>query len=466
MLGLMVRTALALTLTCCLFACPPPNPNPDGGGGGTGGGNTGGGAGQSPFTVTELDPAAVDATYFAMAVDPVAERVGVAYYSDRGTQTMMGTPDYDIKYVEWRQGVVSPIQTVRLVQRKAGIALVFDKTTGEPILSYLGGAAGFEVGMSIFWFQSDAVINRRTGGSTWTETVVASSGNQITCGNGVSDRGFLVGLWPALALDSTGKMYLAYRDGHAGQFPQQDWAGSDVELWEGAPPPTTGVCLAQGGNNKDAWGGHNQMVIGAADQPAIIYDQMYGTADTNGINVVFQQRNAGTGAWTAPGTLLTISNTQTGASLAYDPTEGYGIAVVDRATNELSYTNSLNGTAWSSLDPVFGAGSGGWYPSLAMDPVNHEPAIAFYICSPRGSVNETGCTTTDDKLMVSQRVVGTWRETLVDANGGYHPKIAFFASKNGAPPKRVITYRTPPAIDPVTGLTVAGVGALKIAVEQ
>ena len=76
----------------------------DGGGGGTGGG-TGGGSGLSPFAVTDLDPTAIDATYFAMAVDPVQERVGVAYYSNRGTMTMMGRPDYDIKYVEWKQGV-------------------------------------------------------------------------------------------------------------------------------------------------------------------------------------------------------------------------------------------------------------------------------------------------------------------------------------------------------------------------
>ena len=458
--ALMVRIGMSLTLLCCLGACPQPNPFPDGGGGGTGGG-TGGGSGLSPFTLTDLDPAAVDATSFAMAVDPVAERVGVAYYSAAGTQTMMGTPDYNIKYVEWKQGVVSPIQIVRpVVQRMAGIALVFDPATGEPIMSYLGGAAGFEMGMSIFWFQSDAVINRRTGGSTWTETTVATDGNQVTCGNGVSDRGFLVGLWPALALDSTGKMYLAYRDGHAGQFPQQDWAGSDVELWDGAPPPTNKTCLAQGGNNKQAWGGHNTMVIGADDQPAIIYDQMFGTADSNGINVIFQKRSAA-GTWTPPGTLLSISNTQTGASLAWDPQEGYGIAVVDRATNQLSYVNSLNGTAWSTVDPVFGAGTGGWYPNLAMDPINHEPAIAFYVCSPRGSVNETGCTTTDDRLVVTQRIVGTWRETLVDANGGYHPKIGFFASG-----KKVITYRAPPAIDPVTGLTATNVGALKIAVER
>lgn len=187
---------------------------------------------------------------------------------------------------------------------------------------------------------------------------------------------------------------------------------------------------------------------------------MFTSADTDGTNVLFQKRST-TGSWTAPAVLLNVSNTQTGATLAWDPAEGDGIAVLDRASNQLSYVNSLNGSAWNAVVPVFGAGSGGWYPSLAMDPVNHEPAIAFYVCSPRGAVNETGCLTDEDRLVVSQRVVGTWRETLVDTGGGYHPKLGFFASG-----KRVIVYRRPPAVDPATGLTIAGVGALKIAVEH
>jgi hypothetical protein len=63
-------------------------------------------------------------------------------------------------------------------------------------------------------------------------------------------------------------------------------------------------------------------------------------------------------------------------------------------------------------------------------------------------------------------VVGTWRETVVDEGGGYHPKVGFFSAKNGAQPKRVVVYRVPPAIEQATGLTVTNVGALKIAVER
>jgi len=115
----------------------------------------------------------------------------------------------------------------------------------------------------------------------------------VTCGVSLSDRGFLVGLWPALAFDPSGKLYFAYRDAQAGQFSTQDWAASDVELWEGLPPPTASTCVAAG----DAAGGHNQLVIGAGNQPALVYDQMVDSADNLATNVVFQKRNPA-GTWT------------------------------------------------------------------------------------------------------------------------------------------------------------------------
>lgn len=405
------------------------------------------------FELIDLDPAALDATYLAMAVDRVQQRVGVAYFTNRGTQTMPGVPDYELKYVEWRQGVSSPAQTVRTVQRLVGLALGFDPVSGEPVLSYLGGGAD----TSLFWLQSDAVLNRRSGGSTWTETPVATLGNQVTCGNMVSDRGFLVGLWPAFAWDTTGKLYFAYRDAHGGQSGVQDWEGSDLELWEGAFPPTVPTCLAAGSGA----GGHAQLVIGAGDQPAVVFDSMPTGADVAGANVVIQRRTAA-GTWTPPAVIFRVANTQSGPSFAYDSVEGYGVAVLDRGSGELSYFSSPDGTfSGSSPDPVFGAGSGGWYPSLAIDPTTHEPAIAFAVCSLTAGVNETSCLTTHDALLVSQRGGGRWRETLVDPGGAVHPKLGFFASG-----KRVVAYRSPPAIDPATSLPVTGVGRLKLAVER
>ncbi|MFT3709939.1 MAG: hypothetical protein QM817_20095 [Archangium sp.] len=458
----MLRLTLAVFFAVMVVGCSPPPPNPDGGNGGGRGGGTGGGGGIAPFGISSLDSTARDAVYFAMALDPVQERVGVAYYTPAGTETNMGHPDYFLKYVEWKQGavVVQP-ETIRVSQRLVGLSVAFEPSTGAPMIAYLGGAQGFVMGLSIFWFQSDASIARRTGPNAWTETVVATDGDQVTCGNPVSDSGFLVGLWPAMAFDSTGRFYLGYRDTHQGQFPMQDWAGSDVEVWEGNVPPTQGKCVAAGGNSKDAYGGHLRMVIGANDQPAIIHDQMFGTADSNGINIIFQKRLAN-GSWTPPGgTLVAVPGTQTGAALAYDPMEGYGIAFVNRSSNELGYLNSADGVTWSTVDPVFGSGTGGWYPDLAMDPINHEPAIAFYVCSQRSGLAETSCNPNEDDLRVTQRIAGTWRETQVDPQGGYAPKIGFLASG-----KRLVVYRMPPSIDPATNLVVSNVGELKIAVER
>ena len=116
--------ACASTQTCDAKVCKAP-----------------GDGGVSAFALTDLDPAAVDATWLAVALDPAQERIGVAYFTNKGTQTMPGVPDYDLKYVEWRQGITSVPQTVTVVQRLVGLAAAFEPLTGEPVLAYLGGGA-------------------------------------------------------------------------------------------------------------------------------------------------------------------------------------------------------------------------------------------------------------------------------------------------------------------------------------
>lgn len=430
----------------------------NGGGAATGGAGGGGvsDAGVSAFDVSFLDATARVATSIGIAVNRTTQRVGVAYYSPAGTMTS-GFPDYFLKYVEWQQGaiVVSP-ETIRTSQRLSTLSVAFDPANGQPLVAHLGGGAGALMGMSPYWLQSDAVFSRRTGPNAWTDVIVATDGNQVTCGNPVSDRGFLVGLFPNIGFDGTGKLYFAYRDSHDGQFPMQDFAASDVEVWGGNP--LSGECAAAGGNNRNGVGGHLQMTIEASNRVALAFDQVY-AADQSGQNVLFHVR-APNGMWTMPTTILSVTNTQTGPSLASDPVEGFGIAVLERAANELKYIHSSNGTVWSQPDPVFGAGSGGWYPHLAMDPVNHEPAITFYVCSTSTSTNELNCPVGQDELRVTQRIGGTWGDTLVDLEGGFSPKLGFFDSG-----KRVVVYRVPPAVLPDGGV-VLNEGALKIAVER
>lgn len=434
-----------------------------GGGGGRRDGGSGGGT-SAGFTLYDLDTAAREDTYFAMALDPGTERIGVVYYTPSGmVKGGDGGSDfnYDLKYVEWKNGTASAPEKLRSVQRLIGISLAFDPKTHEPVTAFLGGDPGFIEGRSIYWYQNDTAVMRKTGG-TWVETDVATLSGAPPCSK--IDIGFLEGLFSTIIFDSTGKMYVAFRDGHNGEFPMQDWAASDVELMEGTNEGSlTRRCLT--GDHKQAYGGRIQMAIGAGDQPAIVYDQAFGGAETTGQNVLFQQRNTDA-TWTSSGVggfaLLTISNTMTGASLAYDATEGYGIAVTDRQTSQLGYIKSPTGAAntWSSLDPAFGTGTGGWYPSLAMDPVFHEPAIAFYVCSPRNGTQETSCLQTDDELRITQRVGNNWQETTVDTGGGWGPKLAFFASG-----KRVVAYRTPAALDSTAHVNPAA-GSIRLAVEK
>lgn len=426
-----------------------------GGGGGSFGGGTGGsfgggtGGGSNSFAITLLDSSARDALTFAIAVEPFGQRVGVAYFTPAGTETMPGVPDFALQYLEWNGGQVSPPQTLQIVQRIVGVSVAFEPLTGDPVVAYLGGSAGMSAGQPTYWFQSDAVISRRTNG-VWTETTVARSGDQVSCGNATSDRGYLVGLWPALTFDSSGRLYFGYRDGH-----DADFGNSDVEVWEGTLPLMGGVCATAG----NAAGGHLSMTMGNAGQPALIFDQQFSSATGPGANVLFQKRSP-SGTWSAPTTLLIVSDTQTGAALAWDSLEGYGMAAFDRAPNSLSYTHSLDGVAWTAIEPVFEAGTGGFYPSLAMDPINHEPVVAFYVCAVSSGISEANCRQEEDELRLTQRVAGVWRDVLVDPEGGYLPKVGVFSSG-----KRFVVYRTPPALDPMMQ-TPFDVGALKIAVER
>lgn len=390
----------------------------------------------SPFKRQVLDANGGEKLPLSLAVGP-GDRIGVAYFVHTADKT------YEVRYVEVNGGTASTPEKVATVNLVYGLSLAFD-SSGKPAVAYLGGGSD----NSTFWLQSDAAIAYRNSPGSWTERVAVQKGDEALAGNPVSDMGFLVGLNPALVFNGT-QAFLAYRDGHSGQFPQQDWAGSDLEVAVGSPSAWTHQVVVAGGNDKQAWGGHISMVMAGA-QPALVDDQLFGGPDGTGQNVFFQRRNTD-GTWTSPVKVQSVGNTMLGASLAYDSKWGFGVAVVDHTSDKLTYTYSANGTSnWTLPDPVYQAGSGGWYPSLAFDPQSHEPSIAFYVCSLSTGVNESGCNPAQDELRVSRLngLSNEWNEALVDAEGGYSPKLAFLSTA-----QRVVAYRSQ--------LT----GAIKLAVE-
>lgn len=395
--------------------------------------------GNSPFVRLVLDENGGEKLPLSMAVGP-DDRVGVAYF------VRTSEKDYAIRYIEVRGEQVSAPETVATVQLVYGLSLAFDGE-GRPAVAYLGGG---NENNTIYWLQSDAAVAYREANGRWRERVAVVRGDEAIAGNPVSDRGFLVGLNPALAFHGT-QAFLAYRDAHDGQFEQQDWAGSDLEIAVGGPETWTPSVVQAGGDDKQAWGGHISMVV-VDGQPALVHDQVHGSGDGYGQNVFFQRRRPD-GSWTAPYKVQTVNNTQLGASLAWDSKWGYGVAVVDRTVNRLTFTTSVDGSpgTWTLPDPVFEYGTGGWYPSLAFDPSSHEPSIVFYVCSNSPGVNESGCNPNQDELRVVRRngLTQDWNEALVDAEGGYAPKLGFLSTG-----QRVVAYRSQ--------LT----GAIKLAVER
>jgi hypothetical protein len=446
---------ILLTLPVLLYwacsPCPATNPacnTPLGGGGGSDGGGAGGGGALSRYTVTTLDPAPSDTTYLDAVFDNDNGRIGVAYFVGTSVPPDAGivAPFFDVRYVEWKNGTVSMPEVADKVQNRDGISIAFNPTNGEPAIAYLGG--GNEE-MSLYWLQTDAEINFRSAG-TWTKDTAARNSMDIMCPmpNAVSNiDGPILGLWPAIGFDSTGTTYFCFRDVHNGQFPQQDWAGSDVKCVHGHQGAWTGECTNPGGVNKLAWGGRIRMVM-VNDQPFITYDQVFGSSDGIGNNTVIQLRDM-TNGWSNYYQLLQVANTGTGATVAWDSMVGFGIAVTDANTGILSYVDKATAsTVWNMPDQVFGNGTGGMYPTVAFDPTYHEPVVAFFNCSLNIGAQENNCQADHQQVQIAQRIMGNWQTDTVSTEHWTRLRMGFV---NG---KRALVFRD------------YGTGAVKIAVEN
>lgn len=434
-----MRIILAVVVVASACTNPPPAGGGGGGGsatgGGAGGGGTGGGGTAPHWTYYELDPTAAALDGHALAIDPTDQRIGVAYFADTD-----GGSEREVRYVDWRNGTVSPPESWRTVHKLFGISLAY-QPTGEPAVAYLGGGSD----TSLAWTESDVEVAYRSNGN-WTKSVPFTMSGQIAmapCNTNVDTTGFVVGLWPALAIvPVTGRTYLAFRDVHNGANIQGDWGGSDLKLAEGVYPNWSGTCIAPADTGTKAGvGNHNAIAVGAGDQPVIAFD-----LDNDGAlagDVYLTTRQPG-GTWSAPIYVFGTSNAGSGPAVAWDADGGYGVAVGDKTTNIVSYRHSKDLTFWDSTEMVYGSGSGGWNASLAFDPNFGEPAVAFYTCSDAANQAEGHCP--NAQLLLTQKVAGVWSHPLkIDDVGAAAaqsvvPRLAFLSSG-----KRVVVYPVPPS---------------------
>jgi len=405
-----------LCFALLLLACPE--------NGGTDGGTDpetkpdAGTPGNDSFVHHVLDSAATGEYPLSLAVQ--GERIGVAYF------VKVSDADRELRYVELGQAP----QTVATVQIVYGVALAYG-TDGTPYIGYLGG----EADESLYWLQSDAALARRSAQGSWTTEIIARRGNDATVTDptaaAVSDRGFVVGVWPALAVASNGTVYFAWRDVHDAQFPKQDWERSDIEMAVGGPGGWTLSVPVAGGNSSFGYGGKNVIVV-ANNEPALSWSSMQEGADSTPKDVWFTRREGA--AWQAPKKLQIVEDAANGPSLAYREGVGYAIAYENRKKGTLNYIESADGNTWSTPDPVRGSGTGGWDPSLAFTPEG-DPAIAYYECAI--AVGAETCPAHEDVLELKVRRYERWDRREVDAAGGRWIKLAYLSDG-----RAVVAYRS------------------------
>lgn len=405
----------------------------------------------------------------AMAVG-TDDTVGVAFYAPQGLNDA-GAQLYDLRYLSWKAGVASASQTITNVRNVSGLSVAFAQPGGSPAVSFLGGA--YPPPGSPLWTQANAAVAFASGGPQgggWTLHIAAVGDDTLgtkVCpepgGDLFDNKGTVVGLDTALVFIH-GKAQVAYRDVHYGQGTgtvDSDFGGSDLKLASGGPTSWTyaPVDCSKAAPEQGGHGGHTQLVVGDDGFGALVEDTEP-AGDVPGVGVYFRKQDS-SGLWSHPTTALGgpfgdlpqggPQDTLSGPTLSYDSQVGYGVAVYDNSAHKLFYTESTSPlTRWSTSLPLVGSGSQGWYPSLAFDPVAHQPSVAFYYCSSTPGKSQSGCSVSEQSLQIISRLGGNWQTPqVVDSAGALLPKLGFLSTG-----KRVIVYK-----DPFTGF-------LKLAAEK
>ena len=436
---------LTLPLAAALVGCH--------GGSGTTGisgttGSTGGSSGGGGYDFTDLptlqNPAPNDFAVAAMAPDG---RIGVAYYG------RIDETHRSVDYLEVETDGTTRNTAIETITDKSNLSLAFDDG-GTAYVAYFGNDPSVDEphetnapvlpdgGMAVFWEQSDVGLAAVAPDGTLTKGYpVHDSGEANGPRPALNNTGEVVGFSPAV-VSLGGEVVIAYRDVHAGQFPNQDWSVSDWESAFGAPGSWQHLMMVPG---SDQGGNFVHVGLGAATSAAVLDGKVLavcGGAPDADAQIVGLYASVFDGtAWSAGQALFAnvtpkiTGNDGAGPKVASDPVAGFGVTWPDANHSIVRYSSSPDGVTWSPAEQAFGVGTGGQYPSLAFDPISHQPVIAFYICSRMAGVNT--CNDTDDELsLAKRRTDGTWAVETVDPEGGIYPTVLF----NGG--QLEVVYRT------------------------
>lgn len=463
-----MRKLLFLTAVAALCAgCSGSSSKSDGGiVGYVDGGNLDGGV---KFDITDLTPQLAGAgpgmrISAALSADG---RIGIAYYTelsatDRGLEYLEVETDGSYRKLE----IAGPSASEGAIRRTSQLSVAFD-AQGTAYVAYFGNDPGFQEPLEtnppdggLFWYQSDlavASIGPSATGVTHDYPIHQSTdlgaAQGRTGGIDVSQINGVVGYMPSLVATPS-QLLVVSRDIHAGQFPVQDYGDSDVEAVTGSAGNWSPYMMQQGSDNGGSVGpdavhaGLGAYSSSAASSDGAFIGAVYSAEndlDTKDQFLYFSQLSS-SGSWMpakeiyssqSAGVATDVGGDVHGcASLAADPSLGFALAWTNYAQNVLYYAATTDGQHWPTPEQVFGAGTGGWMPSLAIDATAspHLPVVAYYVCSL--SQGAQSCNPTDDELRVSQRKTdGRWYPSTVDPDGGWYPVLLM----NGG--QMIVVYR-------------------------
>lgn len=313
-----------------------------------------------------------------------------------------------------------------------GVGLAFN-AEGSPTIAFTGVGSTppaetcgsndlFVTSMQAGAFSTPVQVSN---GSQSGGLIASQQGN---CSQNICDLGDTTGFWPAIGFDPSGNAMMPFRDIHYG-FAADDFAKSDVEFAEqsGGSYSILTIDVSRGG------GTYNRIAFSPEGLPAVLQfnakGQLPGVYIDREVTGGSLSAQEATGAWVAQ--QLSTGQIDEQLGFAINSKGLYSVAYYDMGSTRLLYTESTDGTTWSTPVSVDLNGDTGHYPSLAFD-ADGNPAIAYYRCS--ATLQNVGnCDPASDGLYLARRTGTTWVPAVVSANpsvrDGMYPALAFVNGK-------------------------------------
>jgi hypothetical protein len=306
-----------------------------------------------------------------------------------------------------------------------GAGLAWD-SSGNALVAYNGGEP-----TGILCGADDMILATRTGGSWTSSTVEADSGESAT-GEPASDAGYVVGSYPAIAVDpASGMIATVFKDTHFGSLQHDDQYRADLEY---AASSGGGGWTKEAADIGEGAGDRSQLVFDAQGRPVAVYSIPVQEEDNNRFGL-WASRREKDGTWSA--IQLHTGSVGSKISLTTAPTGEIVVAIYsasDKAVKIRTLTDPDNFTlnsSWTSELVASNRYDEGEYVSLAYTPDGRR-AMAYRRCKLLTDEGN-GCNINDEAVVFAlegkngfemesvkagdEGACGEWASMAIDATG-------------------------------------------------